>query len=793
VRPVKFIAALSAGLVCAAFVRPAMPQDQSHVPANQFANDPAAIEAGKGIFQATCVACHGAGGVGTERAPTLRGAIARGGSDFDVFETIRQGVPGTAMPSFAAFKSDDIWRVVTFVRSLSASAGAAVSAALLPGDAAKGEQLFFSSGCSSCHEVNGRGAIFAADLSAIGVMPVANLRDGVAHMNLPRRANPFRLNKVKLKNGRELEGLIVSRDTFSLNLQQSDGSYALLDTDQVQATTPIAGTEAPADTVQRLRPEAVEDLVAYLSAQKHRRFDILSRIPLPPGLTPEQIAASTSQPANWQTYWGDYSGHHFSELSQITPANVGGLQVRWAAHLPGASALQASPLVIDGVMYVAGSPGSVYALNARTGQQLWKFTRKQNVLNPYQINPSNRGVAVLGSRVFFGTLDNNLIALDARTGRQLWENRLGDTLRGLTLTGAPLALKDRIIMGMSGGEAGVNGFLEAFDPVTGNRLWHLDIVPGPAQNGHNTWPGETWKSGGGATWLTGSYDPNLDLLYWTTGNPGPVFDSQVRKGDNLYTCSVLAVNPNTGKLVWWYQFTPNDSHDWDSVQDVVLADRLVNGKPRQLLLHADRNGFFYVLDRVTGKFISGTPFVQQTWNAGFDKKGRPSVRSETISSVSGVRIYPGAATNFQAPSYDDHAGVLYVAYHDSEGWGNYAPSKFEPGKLYFGIGNVKAPEPLRDPLVGIKALDVDNGSTLWDFPLTRANAGSGILAVRGGVVFAATAEGWFLALDSKTGKALWKFYTGGAIDASPMSYAAGGEQYVAVAAGNTVYGIALPK
>jgi PQQ-dependent dehydrogenase (methanol/ethanol family) len=792
-RSASCIPVLFAGVTFAAWLSPALPQQPSHTPVNPFATDPAAIFVGKDIFQATCVACHGADGIGTERAPSLHGAIARGGGDFDVFQTIQQGVPGTAMPSFAAIPAEDIWRLVSFVRSLSANASAASSTEPVTGDPANGERLFFTGGCATCHEVNGRGAIFAADLSAIGTRPLASLRDGVAHKNLSRRASPFEFDQISLKDGRELEGLIVSRDSFSLSLQQRDGSFAPLESDEVQAMRPIAGTEIPVDTGQRLDPKSAEDIVAYLSGLRERRFDLIAKVPLPPGLTAERIAVAPGMSGNWLTYWGDYKGHHFSELSQITAGNVGGLQLRWAANLNGPNALQASPIVVDGVMYVAGSPGSVYALNARTGQQLWRFLRKQDVVNPYQINPSNRGVAVLGTRVFFGTLDNNLIALDARTGRELWEKRVGDTMRGMTLTGAPLALKDRIIMGMSGGEGGVNGFLEAFNPATGEQLWHLDTIPGTGQPGNETWGGESWKSGSGATWLTGSYDPELNLLYWTTGNPGPDYNSRIRPGDNLYTCSVLAINPQTGKLVWWYQFSPNDSHDWDSVQDVVLTDRLIDGKSRKLLLHADRNGFFYTLDRVNGKFVSGTPFVHQTWNAGFDKEGRPSVRPETISTEAGVRVYPASAANFQAPSYDERLNVFYLAYRDAEGWGNYAPVKFEPGKLYFGRGNVPAPPPLRDPIVGIKALDATDGTTLWDFRLSRTNSGAGVLGLRGGVVFAATAEGWIVSLDSKTGRPLWKFYTGAPIAASPMTYTVAGEQFVAVAAGNMVYAMALPR
>jgi PQQ-dependent dehydrogenase (methanol/ethanol family) len=785
---------LAAAVIAAVALPFAVAQEAAHVPTNPFAADASAADAGKGMFQATCVACHGAGGVGTERAPSLRGAIVRGGTDFDVFETIQKGVPGTVMPSFSSFKAEDLWRLVTYVRSLSAQPGnASAQATPASGDAANGERVFFAEGCSGCHELNGRGAIFAADLSAVGARPMANVREGVVHSNLPRRATPFRLDTVILRDGSRHEGLILNRDAFALNLQRRDGSFALLDSAEVQSITPVPGTDVPTDTAQRLGSKAVDDLTAYLLTQKTRAFDLIAKLTLPEGLTGERIAATPRRSGNWPTYWGDYHSHHFSELAQITTANVSSLQGRWAAVLPGPVPLQASPIVIDGIMYVSGPPGYVYALNAKTGQQLWKYYRKQDVLNPYQINPSNRGVAVLGSRVFFNTLDNNLIALDARSGRQLWEKRLGDTMRGMTLTGAPLALKDRIIVGMSGGEGGVNGFLEAFDPASGNKLWHLDTIPGPGQPGHDTWLGDSWKNAGGATWLTGSYDPELNLLYWATGNPGPDFDSDIRRGDNLYTCSALAINPDTGKLVWWFQFTPNDSHDWDAVQNLVLADRMIDGKPRKLLLQANRNGFFYVLDRVTGKFISGTAFVQQTWNAGFDKNGRPKVRPETISTEKGVRVYPQSATNFQAPSYDEQNGVYYVAYRDSEGFGNYARSNFEPGKLYFGTGNATPLKPLRDPMLGIKALDVGTGATLWNFPLSRSGAQPGLLGTRGGVLFAASAEGWFVGLDSKTGKPLWKFNTGGPIGASPMTYTVGGEQFVALAAGNTVYAMALPK
>jgi alcohol dehydrogenase (cytochrome c) len=796
-RVVKRWMALCA-LLAAAATAPAQQAPESlHEPANPYSGDVAAIVNGKALFDSTCVACHGAGAIGTERAPSLRGPIVHGGSDFEVHETIRQGIAGTAMPAFGAFPADDLWRLVAYLRSLSGgTTPAGLPTQALGGDPGNGERLFFGAGgCAACHEISGRGALLAADLSAAGSRGPAALRNGVLHAGLPARRNgPFRLERLRLRDGRTLEGVVLGRDSFAITLQARAGSLAVLDRGQVIDAAPLPGTGMPVDVLQRLGSAAVEDLVAYLDQQRGRDFSALAAAALPPGLTAERISASGHEPGNWPTYWGDYRGHHFSELGDITRSKVHTLQARWAMSLPGASALETTPLVVDGIMYVSGPPGYVYALNARNGQQLWRYYRKQDIQNPYQINPYNRGVAVLGSRVFFGTLDNNLIALDARTGRLLWERRIGDTLTGRTMTAAPLALPGKIIVGISGGEFGANGFLEAYDPASGERLWHLDTIPGPGEPGHDTWPGDTWKTGGGPTWLTGSFDPQLNLLYWTTGNPGPDFDADVRKGDNLYTCSVLAIDPATGRLVWHYQFTPNDSHDWDAVQDVVLAERTIAGKRRHVLMQANRNGFFYVLDRVTGEWLSATPFVHQTWNAGFDAKGRPIVRPETVSTPGGVRVYPTtSATNFQAPSYDERRGVLYVAFRDAEGFASYAPEHHQPGKLFMATNGKLPPEPMRDPVFGIKALDVGSGRTLWTFPLTRAAAAPGVLGVRGGVLFAATAEGWFVALDSSTGKPLWKFNTGGPIIASPMSYAVDGEQFIALAAGNTVYGFALPK
>ena len=311
--------------------------------------------------------------------------------------------------------------------------------------------------------------------------------------------------------------------------------------------------------------------------------------------------------------------------------------------MPGDGIVESVPLVVDGIMYTAGPPGQVFAIDARSGRQLWKYQRKQKVVNPYESNRVNRGVAMLGNRIFFGTLDGALIALDARTGQPLWENQVADTMQGYSLTSAPLVVKDKIVTGVAGGEYGIRGFVDAYDPATGKQLWRFYTIPGPGEFGHDTWDGDSWKQGAGATWLTGSYDPDLNLIYWPVGNPGPDLDGEVRKGDNLFSCSVVALDADTGLRKWHYQFTPNDTHDWDATEAPVLVDRMYHGQQRKLLLQANRNGVFYVLDRTNGKFLAAKPFVRATWVKSWDEKGRPILEPGANSTVEGVNVFPALA------------------------------------------------------------------------------------------------------------------------------------------------------
>ena len=499
---------------------------------------------------------------------------------------------------------------------------------------------------------------------------------------------------------------------------------------------------------------------------------------------------------NWITYWGDYQGTHYSPLKEITTSNVSNLKEKWAIPLPGPSQLETEPLVIDGIMYTSGQPGTVLALEAKTGREIWRYARERKVRNPNEINPFNRGVAILGNRVFVGTLDAALVAIDAKTGSALWETQVTDSMLGYSITSAPLVIKDKVIVGVTGGEFGARGFLDAYDAATGKRVWRFYSVPGPGEFGNDTWAGDSWKTGGAPTWLTGSYDPDLDTLFWAIGNPGAQMDRSVRgDGDNLFSDSVVALDPDNGRRKWHYQFTPNDGHDWDSVQDMVLVDRMWHGENRKLLLHADRNGFFYVLDRTNGKFLSATSFVYQNWNGGFDTNGRPiQVRGSNSSAEGTFLVYPSlvGGTNFQAPSYSPITGLMYLEYTERGQQYISATEPYKAGRQYIGRGRGTSPAPPPPPgapmpSAGIKAIDPETGKTIWDVKLNRGSLSNGVMATAGGVLFAASGEGNLLALDAATGKELWRYASNGSMAASPMSFAVDGHQYVAIAAAGAIH------
>lgn len=502
------------------------------------------------------------------------------------------------------------------------------------------------------------------------------------------------------------------------------------------------------------------------------------------------LAAAAAAQMEWTTYSGDYTGQRHSTLKQIDRTNVAKLRVKWMYQTNDLNQFEVTPIVSGGVMYISEPPSNAAALDLHTGRPLWLYRRA--LPNDIHVccGQVNRGVALLNGVVYLGTLDAHLIALDATTGHLLWDTAVADYKTGYSITVAPLALKDKIIIGMSGGEYGVRGFLDAYDPKTGARLWRFWTVPGPGEPGHETWAGDSWKTGSAATWVTGSYDPNLNLIYWGTGNPGPDYDGDVRKGDDLYSDSLLALDASTGKLKWHYQFTPNDTHDWDSTHTPVLIDTQFRGRARKLVAVANRNGFFYVLDRETGEFLIGKPFAKEIWATEIDSHGRPIVIANNRPTPEGVPMYPGVhgGTNYMSPSYSSETGLFYVSARQEPTSYYRATPEYTVGTYYVAGGNRGIPGV--EPSGAIKALDPQTGEVRWEFPL-HSPPWSGVLSTAGGLVFGGTAEGNVFALDSSTGKPLWDFQTGATVTSNPVSYELNGKQYVALAAGRALIAFGL--
>lgn len=502
------------------------------------------------------------------------------------------------------------------------------------------------------------------------------------------------------------------------------------------------------------------------------------------------LAAAAAAQMEWVTYSGDYSGQRHSTLKQIDRTNVAKLHVKWMYQTNDLNQFEVTPIVSGGVMYISEPPSNAAALDLHTGRPLWLYRRA--LPNDIHVccGQVNRGVALLGDVVYLGTLDAHLIALDAKTGHMLWDTAVADYKTGYSITVAPLALKDKIIIGMSGGEYGVRGFLDAYDPKTGARLWRFWTVPGPGEPGHETWAGDSWKTGSATTWVTGSYDANLNLIYWGTGNPGPDYDGDIRKGDDLYSDSLLALDASTGKLKWHYQFTPNDTHDWDSTHTPVLIDTQFRGHARKLVAVANRNGFFYVLDRETGEFLIGKPFAKEIWATEIDSHGRPIVIPDTRPTPEGVPMYPGVhgGTNYMSPSYSPETGLFYVSARQEPTSYYRATPEYDVGTYYVAGGNRGIPGV--EPSGAIKALDPQSGEVRWEFPL-HSPPWSGVLSTSGGLVFGGTAEGNVFALDSATGKPLWDFQTGATVTSNPISYELDGKQYVALAAGRALIAFGL--
>ena len=504
-----------------------------------------------------------------------------------------------------------------------------------------------------------------------------------------------------------------------------------------------------------------------------------------------QLVSTDDEPSDWLHYNGNYRSERFSRLDRITPENVSRLRPAWIYQTGTAGRVEVTPLVVDGVMYITEPPSTVAALDAYTGRRLWRYDPvvPEETLN-IGFPRANRGVALLGESVFFGTLDARVIALDRTAGDIRWSVPMADNAVGYAITAAPLAVDGKVIVGMSGGEAGVRGFLDAYDAETGERLWRFWTVPSPDEPGGDTWEGDAWKTGGGATWLTGSYDPELGLLYWGIGNPAPDWNGDVRPGDNLYTCSILALDVNTGELRWHFQFTPHDTHDWDANQIPVLVDADWEGTPRKLVILANRNAFYYVLDRETGQFLRATQYATQTWAEGIDENGRPILIPGMDPSEEGTLVWPSlaGATNWYSPAYDPNRQTLFVPTREMSSIYFKSDVEYRPGTPFLG-GGERRPE-AEETYGAVRALDALTGDLKWEFKqLTPAV--SGVLATASGLVFSGTNEGNVFALNADTGEPLWDFQTGGGVRAAPMSFALDGEQFITVATGQSLFTFAL--
>jgi alcohol dehydrogenase (cytochrome c) len=497
--------------------------------------------------------------------------------------------------------------------------------------------------------------------------------------------------------------------------------------------------------------------------------------------------------ANWISYNGDYSGRRYSSLAEINPGNLAGLRAEWVFHARDSKRLEVTPLVVDGMMLVTAS-NDAFALDARTGRMVWhhSWPISEGLIDDAS-GHINRGVAVWRDRVYMETDNAHLLCLDARSGNLIWDVAYADWNKNYGATSAPLAVKDKILVGTSGGDDGVRGFVAAYDALTGKLAWRFWTIPAPGEFGSESWPGKLYLHGGGTTWMPGTYDPHLNTIYWGTSNPAPDFEGGVRPGDDLYTDCVLALDPDTGKLKWYFQFTPHDQFDFDAVETPILIDAVYQGEARKLLVEANRNGYIYVLDRTDGKFLSATRFVEKlNWAKAIDSQGRP-VRTGVEPTADGTRICPGfaGATNWFAPSYSESTGLVYfMALEACENF-FFKPQPFQEGQGYYSTGAKRIPsEGSQKVLV---AFSLDTGSIAWKYPQAGGGRSSaGTMATAGGLVFFGDDGGSFEAVDAQSGKALWHFNTGQDISASPMSYAVGGKQYVAIAAGSDVFSFALP-
>jgi PQQ-dependent dehydrogenase (methanol/ethanol family) len=729
------------------------------------------------LFEKTCAVCHGGGGGGTDRAPALtNNRELRGASEKELAELIRNGRGN--MPAFSLLSAEQIQELAHFIRSMNADAFEMRPA----GDVAAGAEIFYGSGrCASCHTAQGRGGSNGPDLSSIGRQATLSeleqsLRQPDAHI-----AAGYTVVEVTLRNGSTLRGFARNQGAHDLQLQTFDGQLHLLLEDEYTQVVREKRSLMPAFDGA---PQQYLDLVAFLSS--------LGGVPVGPNPAALETVKQSAidqvlhpRPDDWPTYSGNVNGNRYSYLNSIDVKNVSSLRPAWVHSLPYFG-LETTPLVIDGVMYVTG-PNQVQAIDARTGREIWNYSRPRAVAGSIPGDAekgANRGSAVLGDRVFFITDNAHLICLHRLTGALLWDVSLGGPRYGGT--SPPLIAGDLVIAGVSGGDEGIRGVITAYKASTGEEAWHFWTVPRAGEPGSETWKDDPLPQGG-TTWTAGSYDGATGVLYWGTGNPYPATDGEHRGGDNLYTASDVALDAKTGALLWHFQFTPHDVHDWDANQPLVLADAPFHGRERKLLLHANRNGFLYVLDRTNGEFLRATPMVRKlTWASGIGADGRPLLLPNNETTLGGVQTCPAVrgATNWYSTAYNPVTKLYYVM--TVEDCSIYR--KAHDG----GYGPV---DDANDPAMKVlRAFSLETGKIAWELSLAGPPEKNyaGVLSTAGGLVFFGETSGGFAAVDARTGKYLWHFEASEPWKASPITYMVDGRQYVAIASGSNILSFALP-
>ena len=727
------------------------------------------IADGRALYGRHCAGCHGAEAQGTGRAPELaRARKLRGRSTGDLREIIHKGIATGGMPAFD-LPGGQLDALAAFVHSLNSPA----SDNPVAGDRGAGERFFFAKGrCAGCHMVDGRGKPVGPDLSNIGrELAVDEIRESLAQPGARIRPG-YELVKVHLRGGGTLRGFARSRSNFDIELQDLEGRLRPVPEREIASIEPEPGSAMPA---VQASPEELQNLIAYLSS---RTGVTAGASVTPQAVSPGEVSfarIAEAKPGDWLSYDGKLTGNRYSELDQINTGNVDRLTVKWTSAIPHFG-LEVTPLVADGIMYVAG-PNQAYALDARNGRQIWVYSRPRTtgLVGDASLG-TNRGMALLGDKVFMVTDNAHLIALNRTTGSLVWDQTMPEEPQHYGSTVAPLVVNDLVVAGVSGADWGIRGFLAAYKASTGERVWRHWTVPAKGEPGYDTWRGADPKYGGGGTWLTGSYDAETGTLFWPTATPWPVSDDRLRGGDNLYTDCILALDPATGKLKWHYQYTPHDVHAWDATEPHVLVDAEYRGRRRKLMLHADRNGFFYVFDRTNGELLLARNFVKVTWASGIGPDGRPQLTPEAARETFCPTADP---SNWDAAAYSPVTRLYYVMVLEqcaSVGpRGNW--TKVEHGQKF------------------LRALNIETGKVVWEraqIGVTASKHWAGVLDTAGGVLFHGDPNGDFVAVDERDGKALWHFPTNEVIKASPLTYTVDGKQFIALAVGSNIMCFGLP-